>query len=178
MAGCLGKEGVTANEVSGSFSGNRRSSEALVSLLREDFLLPDLTIETGLVSWVALDNCASMDGQIELGVNACMGDSVPVGGRKILIESGVLTEAQAADIKPDTDKGQLFYSVIKSFMPMGMDFDVSIVVKREKDQNWFLGEGCSQLGLNTQLGDGQPFTQFNYNVAQYELHRVSEQQAA
>ncbi|MDX1473115.1 MAG: type VI secretion system baseplate subunit TssG [Reinekea sp.] len=137
----------------GSFIGSGRNVESLEAILQEALSLDELEIDSDIISWVQVEDGLQLNGQQALGLDTCLGDAIPVIGRKIDVKVGPVEHEVSQSLQPSADMGQKMAGILKEFLPDGVDFDVSIQLTPKYRQVWQLGSEQSLLGIHSLLGE-------------------------
>ncbi|WP_196161024.1 type VI secretion system baseplate subunit TssG [Reinekea sp. G2M2-21] len=137
----------------GSFIGSGRNAESLEAILQEALSLDELEIDSDIISWVQVEDGLQLNGQQALGLDTCLGDAIPVIGRKIDVKVGPVEHEVSQSLQPSADMGQKMAGILKEFLPDGVDFDVSIQLTPKYRQDWQLGSEQSLLGIHSLLGE-------------------------
>ncbi len=137
----------------GSFIGSGRNVESLEAILQEALSLDELEIDSDIISWVQVEDGLQLNGQQALGLDTCLGDAIPVIGRKIDVKVGPVEHEVSQSLQPSADMGQKMAGILKEFLPDGVDFDVSIQLTPKYRQDWQLGSEQSLLGIHSLLGE-------------------------
>ncbi|MEJ2042084.1 MAG: type VI secretion system baseplate subunit TssG [Reinekea sp.] len=152
----------------GSFLGRSRDVESLEEILRETISLEELSIDDEVISWVAVEDGLQLTGQQALGMDTCLGNAIPMMGKKVNINVGPVDQSISDEIRPAGDMGKKMATLLRAYLPEGVDFDVSIQLTPKMKQDWILGSDHSLLAIHTQFGEssGRGLT-FQLNSAQY-----------
>ncbi|MDX1341842.1 MAG: type VI secretion system baseplate subunit TssG [Reinekea sp.] len=137
----------------GSFIGSGRNVESLEAILQEALSLDELEIDSDIISWVQVEDGLQLNGEQALGLDTCLGDAIPVIGRKIDVKVGPVEHEVSQSLQPSADMGQKMAGILKEFLPDGVDFDVSIQLTPKYRQDWQLGSEQSLLGIHSLLGE-------------------------
>ena len=137
----------------GSFIGSGRNVESLEAILQEALSLDELEIDSDIISWVQVEDGLQLNGEQALGLDICLGDAIPVIGRKIDVKVGPVEHEVSQSLQPSADMGQKMAGILKEFLPDGVDFDVSIQLTPKYRQDWQLGSEQSLLGIHSLLGE-------------------------
>ena len=157
----------------GSFIGSGRNVESLESILKEALMLDELEIDPEVVSWIQVEDGLQLNGQQALGLDTCLGDAIPMIGKKVDVNIGPVSSEASQSMKPSGDMGMKMTALLKSYLPEGVDFDVSIQLTPKLKQDWYLGSEESLLAVHTMLGEGtgQGVT-FKLSSEQYLNHTL------
>jgi type VI secretion system protein ImpH len=157
----------------GNFIGSSRSTESLEDILREAMSLEELNIDSDVISWVQIEDGLRLNGEQALGLDTCLGDSIPVIGRKIEVQIGPVSHEVSQELQPKQAMGQKMAGILKEFLPDGVDFDVSIQLTPKFSHDWQLGSDQSLLSVHTILGEasGKGLT-FKMTSKQFEMNRA------
>lgn len=154
----------------GNFVGSSRCSDSLEEILREAMSLEELVIDSEIVSWVPVEDGLQLNGSQALGQDTCLGDAIPVIGRKVEVKIGPVEHEASQALQPKQVMGQKMAGILKEFLPEGVDFDVSIQLTPKFRHDWQLGSNESLLGVHSILGEasGKGLT-FKLTSQQYIL---------
>ncbi|MBU2862302.1 type VI secretion system baseplate subunit TssG [Reinekea forsetii] len=152
----------------GCFIGSGRSVDSLEEVLQQALALDELDIDQNVISWVQIEDGLQLNGEYALGSDTCLGDAIPVIGRKVNVNIGTVSQNRALDVQPKGDAGKLMAGILKEYLPDGVDFEVSIHLTPKLKQNWYLGSDESQLGIHSLLGEvSGKGLKFKLNSEQY-----------
>ncbi|TCS41299.1 type VI secretion system baseplate subunit TssG [Reinekea marinisedimentorum] len=159
----------------GNFIGSARSSESLEDILREAMSLEELNIDSDVISWVPIEDGLCLNGQQALGLDTCLGDAIPVIGRKVEVQIGPVSHDVSQALQPKQQMGQKMAGILKEFLPDGVDFDVSIQLTPKFSHNWQLGSEQSLLSVHSILGEasGKGLT-FKMTSKQFETNSAQQ----
>ncbi|WP_040556932.1 type VI secretion system baseplate subunit TssG [Reinekea blandensis] len=136
----------------GSYLGTARDAVSLEDVLKEATSFDELSVDTERVTWIPIEDGLTLDGQKALGVDTCLGDAIPMIGKQLGVDIGPVSHDDAQDFRPGGEIGDRMAELLKTYLPEGVDFDVSIKLKPRAKVQWALGQHDSQLGVHTQLG--------------------------
>lgn len=159
----------------GNSIGSARSSESLEDILREAMSLEELRIDSDVVSWVQIEDGLCLNGTQALGLDTCLGDAIPVIGRKVEVQIGPVSHEASQQLQPKQQMGQRMAGILKEFLPDGVDFDVSIQLTPKFSHEWQLGSEQSLLSVHSILGEasGKGLT-FKMTSKQFETNSAQQ----
>lgn len=157
----------------GSFLGQARDVESIEHMLRDALSLEELDVDPDVVTWIAVEDGLVLDGTQALGLETCLGDALPVIGRKVGVKIGPVDQETSQSLQPNGDIGEQMANLLKAYLPEGVDFDVEIELTPKIKHAWMLGNSQSVLAVHTQLGDSTGHgLKFQLSSEQY-LHSAS-----
>jgi type VI secretion system protein ImpH len=168
MTGQYWQSETNAMAFGGSFIGSGRNAESLEQVLQEALSLDELDIDTDIVSWVQIEDGLQLNGGQALGLDTCLGDAIPVIGRKIGVRVGPVEHEVSQALQPRGDMGEKMADILREYLPDGVDFDVAIQLTPKYRHDWQLGSAKSILGVHSLIGEsnGQGLT-FKLSSNQY-----------
>ncbi len=168
MTGQYWQSDANAMAFGGSFIGGSRNAESLEQILQEALSLEELDIDADIVSWVQVEDGLQLNGHQALGLDTCLGDAIPVIGRKVGVRVGPVEHEVSQALQPSGDMGEKMAGILREYLPDGVDFDVAIQLTPKYRQDWQLGSEQSLLGVHSLLGEssGQGLT-FKLSSNQY-----------
>lgn len=168
MTGQYWQSDSNAMAFGGSFIGGGRNAESLEQILQEALSLDELDIDADIVSWVNVEDGLQLNGQQALGLDTCLGDAIPVIGRKVAVKVGPVEHDVSQALQPKGDMGEKMANILREYLPDGVDFDVAIQLTPKYRQDWQLGSEQSLLGVHSLIGEssGQGLT-FKLSSDQY-----------
>lgn len=137
----------------GSHLGTARDAVSLEEILKEVSQLDELSVDTERVTWIPVEDGLTLNGQQALGVDTCLGDAIPMIGKQLGVDIGPVSSEAAQELRPGGDIGDRMAELLQTYLPEGVDFDVSIKLKPKVKAQWHLGGEHSRLGVHTQLGE-------------------------
>jgi type VI secretion system protein ImpH len=140
----------------GRLSSQTRNAEGLVAMIRRFFKVPAV-IEQFVGEWMKLpDDCRCRLGVSPetgtLGVNIAIGDHAWECQQKFRIILGPLNFKDYERMLPGRDSGKRLRAMVRNYVGDSMNWDVNLVLKKEKLPLLKLGED-DLLGWNTWLGN-------------------------
>ena len=137
----------------GSFLGGARDVKSLEAILKEATSLDALEVDSEVISWIPIEDGLQLTGKQALGMDTCLGDALPMIGKKVGVNIGPIEQEIAQQVQPRGDMGQRLANLLQQYLPEGVDFDVSIQLTPKYKQDWILGSEHSQLAVHTQFGE-------------------------
>lgn len=140
----------------GRLSSQTRNAEGLVAMITRFFKLPAV-IEQFVGEWMKLpDNCCCRLGVTPetgtLGENIAVGDYAWECQQKFRIILGPLNIEAYERMLPGRESGKRLRAMVRNYVGDSMNWDVNLVLKKEKVTQISLGEN-DLLGWNTWLGE-------------------------
>ncbi|NOX42495.1 MAG: type VI secretion system baseplate subunit TssG [Gammaproteobacteria bacterium] len=140
----------------GRLSSQTRNAEGLAAMIKSYFNMP-VVIEQFIGEWMALpDSCRCQLGISPetgtLGVNIAIGDYVWQCQQKFRIILGPLNFNDYERMLPGRGSSQRLRSMVRNYVGDSMNWDVNLVLKKEKVPHFNLGQN-DLLGWNTWLGN-------------------------
>jgi type VI secretion system protein ImpH len=140
----------------GRLSSQKRNVEGLVVMIGCFFKIP-VVVEEFVGEWMKLpDNCCCyLGGSPEtgsLGETMAIGDHVWECQQKFRLILGPLNYEEYERFLPGRDSGKRLRAMVRNYVGDSMNWDVSLVLKKEKVTPIKLGEN-DLLGWNTWLGE-------------------------
>lgn len=140
----------------GRLASQARNAEGLVAMIKYFFKVPAM-IDQFVGEWMLLpDSCRCRLGvspeTSTLGIDIALGDYVWQCQQKFRIILGPLDLEDYERMLPTNDKGKRLRSMVRNYVGDSMNWDVNLVLKKEKVPAMQLGNS-DLLGWNTWLGD-------------------------
>ena len=140
---------------SGRLSYQKRNVEGLVAMIKLFFKIP-VVIEQFVGEWMKLPAscCCHLGGSPDtgtLGVNLVIGDYAWECQQKFRIILGPLNFEEYERLLPGRESGKCLRAMVRNYVGDSMNWDVNLVLKKEKVKPIKLGED-DLLGWNTWLG--------------------------
>lgn len=158
----------------GGLLGTARSAASLEEVLQQALSMDELTIDDERVTWIGIEEGLCLNGQQALGQDTCLGDALPVMGKHVSVNIGPVEQEVAESLQPNADVGQQMAQLLSTFLPEGVDFDVSIQLTPRIRQEWRLGTEDSRLGVHTLLGESSGRgLQFTLNSDHYQSSQAA-----
>lgn len=139
---------------SGAFAGRVRNAEGLGGMLSEALEVP-VQVRQFRPRWVRLEGGAPLGAGAEppvLGQNAVLGERVLDISRRVEIRIGPVDEEAAGELLPGGGGAKRMFSLVRRYLPPGIDFDARLLVRSEGREAAVLGRDEVRLGWNTPLG--------------------------
>jgi type VI secretion system protein ImpH len=140
----------------GRLSPQNRNVEGLVVMIRSFFNIP-VEIEQFIGEWIQIpDNCRCFLG--ESPETGTLGESIVIGAQvwecqqKFRLILGPLNVDEYERFLPGRESGKRLRAMVRNYVGDSMNWDVNLVLKKEKVMPIKLGEN-DLLGWNTWLGD-------------------------
>lgn len=140
----------------GRLSSQARNAEGLVAMIRSFFKVPTV-IEQFVGEWLKIPQSSWCRLGVSpemgtLGVNTAIGDYVWQCQQKFRIILGPLDYKDYQHMLPGRDSGKRLRALVRNYIGDSMNWDVVLVLKKEKVPSFKLGED-DLLGWNTWLGN-------------------------
>lgn len=140
----------------GRLSSQAKNTEGLMALISTFFKVPAV-IEEFVGEWLKIPSSSwcrlGVSPEIDtLGVNTAIGDYVWQCQQKFRIILGPLEYKDYQHMLPGNDSGKRLRALVRNYIGDSMNWDVKLVLKKEKVPSFGLGED-DLLGWNTWLGN-------------------------
>lgn len=136
----------------GALRPQGRSAQAIASLLRGRFGLPDLRVHKSAASWCAIDTPFTLNGQQALGSDTLLGERAPSLGRSVTIQTGRISRAKATALSPEGEDGETLAHLVEEFLPNGVSYSVEVTFPVDESIQFQLGDPNAMLGEPLTLG--------------------------
>ena len=137
----------------GALAAQCRSAAGVESVLQSALSLPELDIDTQVLTQVRVDQEMSLDGSQALGRDTLLGQTMSVMGRHVRVQTGEVDAQQGAALNPGGELGQRLNDLLGQYLPAGVGYDVHIRLPASERVPMQLGASPVRLGQALILGE-------------------------
>ncbi|MEP4546451.1 MAG: type VI secretion system baseplate subunit TssG [Saccharospirillum sp.] len=137
----------------GALAAKCRSAAGVESVLQAALSLPELDIDTQVLTQVRVDQVMSLDGSQALGRDTLLGQTMSVMGRHVRVQTGEVNAEQGAALNPGGELGQRLNDLLDQYLPSGVGYDVHIRLPASERLPMQLGTSTVRLGQALVMGE-------------------------